>query len=221
MVFSFLGSPKGGGSDPTPPRGPAEVRAYWEALRRNGAIPARADLDPRGMAEVLEKVFVAERIGKGLVRLRIAGMALADLAGTEMKGLPLSVLFVPEARPKLAEVLERVLTLPMAANLQLDAESGIGRPALSARLLLLPLRSNTGARDLVLGCLATTGEVGRAPRRFSVARVTEERLILPGLLQSPAPAAATPEPAFAEPPVPPLAPAKPGRSHLRLVHSAG
>lgn len=216
MGFSFPGSRKGG-AGAQPPRGPAEVRAYWEALRRDGAIPARADLDPRGMADVLEQVFVAERIGRGLVGLRIAGMALTDLAGTEMKGLPLSVLFTPESRAQLAEVLERVLSLPQVAELQLDAESGIGRPALSARLLLLPLHSNAGPRNLLLGCLATTGETGRAPRRFSVSRVTEERLILPGLPQASAP----PAPAFAEPPVPPLAPARPGRPHLRLVHSAG
>lgn len=217
MGFSFPRSCKDGGGT-QPPRGPAEVRAYWEALRRDGAIPARADLDPRGLADVLEQVFVAERIGKGLVRLRIAGMALTELAGAEMRGLPLSALFASGARAQLAEVLDRVLTLPQVAELQLAAESGIGRPALSARLLLLPLRSNAGARDLVLGCLATRGEVGRGPRHFSITRATEERLTLPCLSQIAAPPHLS---AFAEPPVPPLAPARPGRAHLRLVHSAG
>ncbi|MBK6468698.1 MAG: PAS domain-containing protein [Rhodobacter sp.] len=111
MVFSFLGGRRDGGETPAArPRGPAEVRAYWEGLRQDGAIPTRADLDPRGMANVLDQVFVAERIGTGLVRLRIAGTGLTEIAGLDMKGLPLSALFLPEARLRLAAVLERVFT---------------------------------------------------------------------------------------------------------------
>src|SRR5690606_17239587 len=101
MVCSF---PGGRGQAASSPRGPAELRAYWEGLRRGGSIPCRADLDPRGMAGVLDRVFVGERIGTGLVRLRIAGTALTDIAGLEMKGLPLSALFLPEARARLADV---------------------------------------------------------------------------------------------------------------------
>lgn len=226
MVFSFLG----GGREPSEglrqrARTLAEVRAYWEGLRADGRIPARADLDPRGMARALDHVFVAERIGTGLVRLRIAGMGLTDLAALDMKGLPLSTLFLPEARLRLAEVLERVFILPAVADLHLEAERSIGRPALSGRLLLLPLLSNGGARDLILGCLTTEGDVGRAPRRFAIARTIEERLILPQApaqsdppAQAPAQAHAS-APAFAEPSAPPPRPLA-GRPHLRLVHSA-
>lgn len=224
MVFSFLGDRSGDRKGKTDGdrvlarlRGPAEVRAYWEGLRRDGAIPARTDLDPRGMADVLDQVFVAERIGTGLVRLRIAGMALADLGGIDMKGLPLSTLFVPEARLRLAEVVERVFTLPEAAELHLTAERSIGRPELVGRLLLLPLHSNGGARDLILGVLATEGEIGRAPRRFAITRAVEERLVLPA---APAPAETrSAAPAFAEAAAPPPRPL-PGKPFLRLVHSA-
>jgi hypothetical protein len=219
MVFSFLGGGREpAGAQQVRTKTVTEVRAYWEGLRSGGRIPARSDLDPRGMARALDHVFVAERIGTGLVRLRIAGMALTDLAGLDMKGLPLSTLFLPEARLRLAEVLERVFTLPSAADLHLEAERSIGRPALSARLLLLPLHSNGGARDLILGCLATEGEVGRAPRRFGIARAVEERLILP---QAPEPMMAheMEPPAFADPAAPPPRPLS-GKPHLRLVHSA-
>lgn len=201
MVISFPGRPE----QPAPLlRGPAEVRAYWEGLRRCGSIPHRADLDPRGLAGVLDQVFVGERIGAGLVRLRIAGTALTEIGGLEMKGLPLSVLFLPEARVRLTEVMERVLTLPQVAELHLEAARGVGRPALHGRLLLLPLHSNGGTRDLVLGCLATTGETGRAPRRFTITRAVET-----GLAQREAGLA------------PPEAGPVQRRAHLRLVHSAG
>jgi hypothetical protein len=228
MVFSFLGGQKDNKPAPTL-RGPAQVRAYWEGLRRNGAIPSRPDLDPRGMGDVLDQVFVGERIGTGLVRLRIAGMAIADLAGLDMKGMPLSALFVPEARLRLAEVLERVLTRPEATELHLEAERGIGRPALQARLLLLPLRSAAGGRDLVLGCLATDGDLGRAPRRFAIARVVAERLEVPQATMPPQmptvlPPDLAPTPAFAvsaaQAPAPQSQRPIAGRPYLRLVHSA-
>lgn len=221
MVFSFLGG-KGGETGRTTGapkfRALPLARAYWESLREEGGvIPARADIDPRGLATALDCVFVGERIGTGLIRLRIAGMSLTDVAGLDMKGLPISTLFIPEARLRLAQVVERVFTLPQVAEFHLDAERSIGRPALEARLLLLPLRSTTGAVDLVLGCLATDGQVGRAPRRFGILRAIEERIVLPTTAATPHQA----ERAFAEPPAPTLCPPRPlrGRPHLRLVHS--
>ncbi|WP_225029606.1 PAS domain-containing protein [Xinfangfangia pollutisoli] len=239
MVLTFFGG-KGSGTERAAQRPEAwrplqVLRAYWEGLRdAQGGLPARSDIDPRGLAPALDQVFIAERIGTGLIRMRISGMGLTDLAGLDMKGLPLSTLFLPEARARLAEVIERVFTLPVAAELHLEAERTIGRPALAARLLLLPLRSVGGKCDLVLGCLATEGQIGRAPRRFAIARAVEERLILAG--DAPMPQALAPEPAlipaFAEAPapapellplpLPPQAVSRPikGRPHLRLVHSA-
>ncbi|MFZ1470161.1 MAG: PAS domain-containing protein [Paracoccaceae bacterium] len=218
MVFSFLGAK--GERDTTGARfsGLAEVRAYWEGRRNGIGIPSRADLDPRGMAGALEQVFIAERIGTGLVRLRIAGSGLAEVAGLDMKGLPLSALITPESRLRLAEVLERVFTQPIAADLHLEAERAIGRPALQARLMLLPLRSAGGARDLVLGCLATGGTIGRAPRRFAITRAMEERLIVdPTAVAARVGVDLRTLPGLAEPATPaqPIA----GKPHLRLVYS--
>lgn len=221
MVLTFLGGKGRGNGSATATKAFRElqqVRGYWDGLRaEHGTIPPRRAVDPRGLAMALDHVFVAEKIGTGLIRLRIAGMGLTDLAGLDMKGLPLSTIFLPEARLRLAQVIERVFALPVAAEFHLEAERTIGRPALEGRLLLLPLTSTGPICDLVLGVLKTEGQIGRAPRRFDIARVIEERLVLPGSeVEAPARPLA---PAFAEDPAP-LAPhpAK-GRAHLRLVHS--
>lgn len=246
MVFSFFGGRDGTSS---PGRDAAAfaalqtVRAYWEGLRGpGGAVPPRSAVDPRGLAPALESVFVAERIGTGLLRLRIAGTAVTELAGIDMKGLPLSAIFLPEARNRLAQVTERLFTLPQTAELHLEAERSIGRPPLAARLLLLPLLSNTNDLTLALGCLVADGQVGRAPRRFGIARCLEEQLVLPEpppplpvegdyfrplppLPRVPVPAPAL-GPGFAEParPAPltaaPTQGARRKHPHLRLVHSA-
>lgn len=185
MAFSFWngrgGSSKGGaGDDGGPDRFAvlAEVRGYWEALRTASTLPRRDALDPRGMAGALHCTFLAERIGAGLARFRIAGMRLSELAGAEVRGLPVSLLFTPTARPRVATALERVFTRPAVADMILSGERGYGRPVLDARLLLLPLVGSEGTTDLCLGCLATAGEIGRAPRRFEVERGMETLLVV-------------------------------------------
>ncbi|WP_157970927.1 PAS domain-containing protein [Pseudogemmobacter bohemicus] len=153
------------------------VRGYWEGLiGPGGALPAPAALDPRGLLPALEDVFLAERIGDGLLRLRIAGRRVSAPSGVDMQGLPLSAMFLAEARPALAHTVERVCNHNSLVTMELQAEGGFGRPALTARLLLLPLAAPLRGQPAVLGCLSTVGEIGRAPRRFMVGSVVEERL---------------------------------------------
>lgn len=208
-------------ADPaTPPRFQSlqRVRAYWEALTADrGRPPGAASLDPRGLAPALSEVFLGERIGRGLLRLRIAGQSVSAHAGLDMQGLPLSSLFLPAAQPALADTIERVFTHMAAVEMQLQAETGIGHPALEARLLLLPLSPPAQGPCAVLGCLASHGIPGRVPRRFSVIRVAEER-------QAPPPdMPACDGRAAASPDIADLAGARArfmAERGLRLVHSA-
>lgn len=191
----------------------AEVRAYWEGLRSSATPPLRDAINPRGMAAALEQVFMIERVAPGLARFRLAGSQIADLIGCEVRGMPITTLFDPVARDTLAPLLERVFAGPAIAHLDLEAERGIGRPALSARLLLLPLMSRLGQIDLALGCLSLDAPLGRAPRRFAIARHHVERLVLdPPIPQAPAVADTK---AASEMPLPSRA-----YGALRLVHSA-
>jgi hypothetical protein len=189
-----------------------QVRGYWQALRVGDALPLRARIDPRGIEGALERAFLIERIGPGQARFRLAGSFFADLLGMDLRHLPVAALFDPLARPRLAEVLEQVFTAPAVAELALEADRGLGRPALSGRMLILPVVGE-GEAPLAFGCLPTEGDIGRAPRRFLLARALVERLDLP-------PAAGLAEPRGGaqrrvEMQPPPRAVA--GRRHLRLV----
>jgi len=148
----------------------AQVRGYWEGLRQDGKLPLRSEIDPRGIAGALEHCFVIERVAPGIARFRIAGMDLTDLMGMDVRGMPLLSLIDPPARADFGRPLEAVFSSPAILEMSLEAERGIGRPALEGRLLLLPLRNQAGATALALGCLATEGVIGRAPRRFAIAR---------------------------------------------------
>lgn len=182
-----------------------EVRAYWEAMRQDGRLPRRDDINPRGMASALEQVFLVEQIAPNHGRLRLAGMGLSDLLGMDVRGMPITALLEPMARSRLSEALGGLFRGNHILDLWLEAERGIGRPPLTARMLLLPLIGSTGEPDLALGCLCRKGEIGRTPRRFAISRLIREPLTL------------RPEPSIAEPPRPCVGPN--GRPNLRLVSS--
>ncbi|WP_321363511.1 PAS domain-containing protein [uncultured Celeribacter sp.] len=153
------------------------VEAYWEGLRNGRPVPARSEVDPRGMQSALEFAFILERIAPGVARFRLAGMHLTDLMGMEVRGMPLTAMFVPESRAKLSEALEAVFETPQITVITLKAERGIGRGAMDAQLLLCPLKSDLGDVNRVLGCLQSKGEIGRQPRRFEVVDIQSRPLL--------------------------------------------
>lgn len=181
---------------------------YWRGLCRGGDVPRRADIDPRRIEPVLANTFILERIAPGLARFRVAGTHLAELMGMDVRGMPVSTLILPGARDGFADGLQAVFSGPARLHLRLRAKGALGRPDLSARMLILPLRSDRGEVSRAIGCLVTRGQPGRAPRRFSILRSR----VVP-LCASPAAPRAAParfDPARPNPAHPP---------YLRLVKS--
>ena len=146
----------------------AQLEAYWESLRKGRLLPARTDIDPRGLDGILEHIFILERIAPGMARFRLSGSHLSDLMGLEMRGMPTSAVFVPISRAALSEVYESVFDGPAVVRLQLEAEGGIGRPRLFGEMILMPLRSDLGDVSRAVGAIVMEGDVGRQPRRLSV-----------------------------------------------------
>ncbi len=106
----------------------AQIEAYWQTTRRGRLVPSRSDVDPRGLHGALEHAFVLERISSGLARFRVAGSHLTELMGLEVRGMPLSSIFVPEARAKLSDAIEAAFDTPATIRLSLVSEAGFGRP---------------------------------------------------------------------------------------------
>lgn len=200
----------------------AQVEAYWEALRGSKLLPKRSEVDPRGIEAALEYAFILERIAPGIARLRIAGSHLNDLMGMEVRGMPLTALFAPNARRQIADGLESVFQTPATASLRLTSPGGGGRAMLDARMILLPLKSDLGDVSRALGCLVTHGEVGVAPRRFDLAAL-DIQTIVPGQniagLDRPAAVPHAPAPSFQAPSVPFEGKDDKRPPYLRLVKS--
>lgn len=172
-----------------------QVDAYWEGLRDGRLMPERAEVDPRGLESALEFAFMLEHVAPGVARVRVAGMHLNDLLGMETRGMPITAFFEPAARVQFARVLDEVVQTPKVADLTLSSPRGIGRPALEARMYMAPLGTGGTGHARILGCLQSTGEVGRAPRRFTLEQAHMRRILgaaTPGADYTPAPQASAP-----------------------------
>ncbi len=130
-----------------------EIRAlndYWEMLRAGRPVPYRAEVDPRDMRCNARHLFILEDLGAGNIRFRLAGTALVEAFGMELRGMSARTLMEGRARESFAALIEETL-----------AEPGVGYARLTSTLpgsesweiLLLPLRSDFGAIDRVLGGL--------------------------------------------------------------------
>ncbi|ODT57945.1 MAG: PAS domain-containing protein [Paracoccus sp. SCN 68-21] len=145
-----------------------EMREYWNSIRKGRAIPARSDVDPRGIARTLDYAFILERIAPGAGRLRLAGRHLIDLMGMEVRGMPICAFLNTTSRGRFSDVLESVFKAPQIARLTLHGRSDYARPQLAGQMLLLPLRSDLGDVTRALGCFVAEGDTGIPPRRFDL-----------------------------------------------------
>ncbi|MBC6408291.1 MAG: hypothetical protein GDA40_09380 [Rhodobacteraceae bacterium] len=84
-------------------------------------------------------------------------------------------MLTPSARDKIRPALEHLYDTSAAIDLCLTGgglcltgESGLNRPAIEARAVMLPLRSDLGDVSRILGAFISDGSIGRTPRRFDV-----------------------------------------------------
>ena len=152
------------------------LHSYWHSMRKNGDVPRRSDIDPRGIESLLENALIAEKIAPGLARLRIAGQHLSDIMGMEVRGMPVSAFIAPDHRDQLAEALTELFERPAVITLDLTSPGAMGCPEMQASLVLMPLRSDLGDVSRALGCLVSRGGIGRTPRRFDITALRIEAL---------------------------------------------
>lgn len=198
------------------------VESYWNTIRGNRLVPSRCEIDPRGLDGVLGHAFILERITGGLARFRIAGSHLSDLTGLELRQMPISALFLPGSRDILSEALTAVFDEPAQVRMTISSPGSFGRDALTGELTLLPLRSDLGDVDRVLGGIVLDGRIGRTPRRMEI--LSQSRKSLTGYAgPMHGGDVASPEqpviPRTLTTKVKPDAPTKVARGHLTLVVS--
>ncbi|MBT8154460.1 PAS domain-containing protein [Epibacterium ulvae] len=148
-----------------------QAEAYWTALRRGDDVPNRSQVDPRGLENILSQTFIVERIAPGIARFRLAGQQVNEMAGMEVRGMPLSAFFTPDARKQLGAAMEHMFDTPAIIELTLQTESTRTRGAREAHMLLLPLRSDLGDISRALGVFISEGNPTGASQRFTISNI--------------------------------------------------
>lgn len=153
-----------------------QLESYWNSVRGKRLVPSRCEIDPRGLDGVLGNAFILERITAGLARFRISGSHLTDLAGLELRQMPLSALFLPGSRAVLSDAMQAVFEEPAIVRMMISSPGSFGREPLNGEMILLPLRSDLGDIDRVLGGIVLDGRVGRSPRRIEIQTQSRQSL---------------------------------------------
>ncbi|MEP5151794.1 PAS domain-containing protein [Planktotalea sp.] len=153
-----------------------DLHAYWDALRGARIMPTRNEFDPRGVASTLSNTFIAEKIAPRVARIRVAGTVMNDVLGMDVRGMPLTSFFDPEARDVIAEATTEIFNNPSMVVLELTARVGITRKIIQGRMLLLPMSDEEGDVSRIAGCLDLPKGLNRKPRRFQVASLRSSNL---------------------------------------------
>lgn len=125
---------------------------YWNARRGDRPAPTRAEIEPADIGPILPHVFICETNGAEEFTFRLAGTAICNLAGRELKAAPLSDVWLPEAH-RYAMRVAAAAAAGVPAILALDGLSCGGR-VLRAEAVLLPMLGPTGALDRLFGSIS-------------------------------------------------------------------
>lgn len=126
------------------------LQSYWETVRAGRKTPMRSDIDPRQMACDARNLFILEDLGHGNIRFRLAGTAIIDAIGLELRGMNARSIMAPSARESFSALIGEVLEDPGTGYARLR---GTADEDVIWEISLLPLRSDFGAVDRVIGCL--------------------------------------------------------------------
>ncbi len=146
----------------------ASLEEYWQSLRKDGAIPRRADVDPGKIDAALPHTFVLERVAPGVARMRVAGQKLHEIMRMEPRGMPLSAFFAADDRSTLAVHLESAFAEPALIAIPVHIPSGMLRASVKGAMLLLPMLDDHGDVSRVLGALVVDGKLTARSRRLQI-----------------------------------------------------
>jgi hypothetical protein len=144
----------------------SSLKSYWERLRAGRIAPYRAEIDPRQFESALENMFIIEKIGENNMRIRLAGMKVCEMMGMEVRGMQPGYLIDDVDRQRFQRLLQVVMNEPAVVELKLEAPNRTG--TYDAAMLLMPLRSDFGDINRVLGGVSGRGDFFAPPLSFMI-----------------------------------------------------
>ena len=140
-----------------------EFFAYWEDKRGYARAPERGDLEPGPVRELLGDIFVLSCDQRAGFPFRVAGTRVCALLGRDLKGQAFPMLFAPDSRRDVEEIITVVSEELLVAVAGVNAANENGEK-LHMELLLLPfnMRAHTpvSLTGLLAPLTATRGKLG-------------------------------------------------------------
>jgi hypothetical protein len=149
----------------------SEIRAlynYWDRLRAGRPCLYRAEVDPRDMIGDARHLFMLEDLGQGNMRFRLAGTALIDAFGYELRSMSARSIMEGPTRESFIALITETLDEVGVGYARLLAPDGVT----VWEVVLLPLRDNFGKIERLIGCLhpvsGHTAAAGDTPPRLTI-----------------------------------------------------
>ena len=189
----------------------SSLKTYWDRLRAGRVAPYRAEIDPRQFEPALENMFIIEKLAPDNMRIRLAGMKICEMMGMEVRGMQPGFLIDEADRLRFDRLLNVVMGEPAVVELKLAAPNRAG--TYRATMLMMPLRSDFGDINRVIGCTSGEGDLFAPPLAFAIEDVAVTPVEFePGRGAAGSRCPASPRP---RPPSPRRRPRRRGRSSAR------
>lgn len=150
----------------------ATLYAYWNSVRGTRIAPRRFEIEPSRIADILSETFILELNESGTFTYRLAGTAICDVMGRELRGTRFLEVWRDTDRFALQRHLTSVRKLGAIARVMVEGLSAEGRPV-RFEILVLPLFHNGETVDRFLG-----GFAAMSPRQWLEALPVEDFRIL-------------------------------------------
>jgi hypothetical protein len=187
---------------------------YWSRLRRGRAVPLQGDIDPRDIKRLLSYVFILDCENAARPVYRLAGTALCERFGFELKGTSFLAHWESQSSLSLTSLLRQALKAAQPiclSSIAATADNGM----VELETILTPVSLDGGAPTRFFGMVQMLGD----PTPLLGRSIAYERLMGSQLIQEDEPL-----PAYDQHTPPPPPPAMHMRTHpkapyLRLVVS--
>lgn len=185
---------------------------YWSRLRKGRDVPDQTDIDPRAIKRLLSYTFILDCQNPARPVYRLAGTALCERFGFELKGTSFLAHWEAESGLALASLLRQSLKVHQPVSLSsiaVTADNGM----VELETVLTPVSFNGGEATRFFGMVQMLGD----PSPLLGRSIAYERLVGSQLVQEdePLPHYDQNQP----PPPPPSLRAHPKAPYLRLVSS--
>ena len=132
-----------------------DIFTYWERIRGNADAPLRNLIQPSAIGHILPELFILENTVDDNPRFRLAGTAICNLMGRELRGENFAALWAGSQQDDPVRIAAGVMKHVVPALVHATGYCISGR-SMTFEMILLPVRTSSDTCDRLLGCLTPT-----------------------------------------------------------------